>query len=623
MIESPKIFRLAIHDEPRVPRLVFPDQSQIARGDLRFASCYELSAPLRHTILKVRQAVLDCQQQNGFFTCPQGTTPQSIAEFLLCSYWLGLRNEPSLESVFSECIYRLLESQNATGQGITECSDDDSFTSTLLVYFALKLSGVSVADETMVSVKKYLLEKGGFQNLRGVASGYLALFGEIPFASNNGGSESSFSLNEKYYWNALMQRNVHRQLPLSEALVELHEPRTSQTKIDKLAYVQGKMKETVSEFWIKLKSGSLYHRSPKSPLSGKFASQSYRENFYSAMASDGPTGELNHCSDLQKMFERLKHESLDAVLMADIRLQAACLESLLLSGLPVDSVAITTAAKTLCQASLQEQSHAVKTSTLRAACLVREADCSDHSLPPPIQLLSNWDTERTLAEGHSWSELLVRSIPDRVCALLASQDRKGGWEHCPFATAEAVWALSSAGLDLSHRGMASAVRFFRHAQMTDGSWKADTAANRMMVTSKVIAAAGSLGLGLNDPLIVRGASWLIANQQPGGNWSAKTVESIDTITDEGLTSLRDTALVLCALIDCGYGADASVAIGIDFLLENDLSRAEAEMPDAAPLSLAQLCPLLRALCRWIAVEDNGPQEKDPATRSLELLSISD
>ena len=195
MIESPKIFRLAIHDEPRTPRLVFSDQSQITRGDLRFASCYELSAPLRHTILKVRQAILDCQQENGFFTCPQGTTPQSIAEFLLCSYWLGLRNEPSLETIFSDCIYRLLESQNAIRPGTTELSVNDPFTSTLLVYFALKLSGVSVADETMVSAKKSLLEAGGFQNLKGVARGYLALFGEIPFKGDSRCWESHFSSN--------------------------------------------------------------------------------------------------------------------------------------------------------------------------------------------------------------------------------------------------------------------------------------------------------------------------------------------------------------------------------------------------------------------------------------------
>lgn len=625
MIESPKIFRLAIHDEPFTPRLVFSDQPQIVRGSLRFASCYELAAPLRRNILKVRQTILDCQQENGFFTCPQGTTPRSIAEFLLCAYWLGLQVDPSLELIFTECVARLIESQDPSGRWPAEYSDVDPLTTTLLAYLALKLFAVSVAGETMVSARRFLMKSGGFKHLGGLAQGYLALFGEIPFEKLSAVSENEFSPNEEYYWKMLMQQHVHRQLCPSEALVELYVPCTTQTESWTLLCIQQKLNETFRKYWRKLKSKTLFKRVLESPPGDAISLNRYREIFYSAMANEGPAGELDHSPDLQKLLERLKNhtEGVDAVLMADVSLQAACLESLLLSGLPVDSVAVAKAAKTLGQASLPEQSHTAQTSGLRAACLVQQADCSDDSLPPPIQLLSRKDVQQVLFEKIPWAEQLVASIPERVCALLATQKRTGSWDHCPVATAEALSALSLAGLDLSHKRMAAALRFLRQSQRVDGSWHSDKAVNRIAATSIVIAAARSTGLASIDPLIVRGASWLIANQQPGGSWSDKTFESIDPLADEGFVSLSNTAVVLGALMDCKYGDNPSVALGIDFLLEADLLLAESDIAADSPMSLAELCPILRALCRWTAVENNRDKKKVPTSGSLELLSILD
>lgn len=625
MIESPKIFRLAIHDEPDTLRLIYADQAQIIDGDLRLASCYELSAPLRRTILQVRQAILDSQQENGFFTCAQETTPQSIAEFLLCSYWLGLRDKRSLEAIFSNCVDRLIASQEPNGRWPADFSDGDSFSSTLMVYLALKLSGVSISDPTMVSARKSLPQSSDFQQLQGVARGYLSLFGEATFPKNSGRCECSFSLNEKLHWQALMQQNVHRQLAPAESLVELHGLWRSQEKAWLPENLQGKILKSFHAIRRNVKNRSRFYSDPKSASMKGSSSKSYREKFYSVMASDGPVEESIHATELQELIERLKNgkDSLDAVLTSDVSIQVECLESLLLSGLAVDSSAINNAARTLFEASLHDQSHLFSTAALRAACLVRESHLPDESLPPSIQVISDKGTGQDCTEDKSWIALLVSSIPDYMRRLLASQSRKGSWRDCAVATAEAVLALSLAGMDLSHKRMVAAIRFLRKAQLPDGSWQSGEEGNRITVTSKAIVAAKSIGLGPNDPMIVRGARWLIANQQPGGSWLDNTAEAISPVADEGLTSLRHTALVLSALIDCGLEKDSSVSLGMDFLLETDLFQEVPGVPEELPLPLSQLCPILRALCRWAVVEDNGGEGPVSMSSSLGLLSPYD
>ena len=181
MIESPKIFRLEIQEEPFVPRVVYSDHAQSQHGMVRVASCHELSAPLRRTILKLRQKILDRQQEDGFFVCAEKTSPQSIAEVLLCSHWLGLQDESTLEPIFSECIARLLEMQGVSGCWTAESAGEDELSSTLLVYFALKRFGISTADRIMVSARQCLLKASGSAKLNHVARGYLALYGVLPF----------------------------------------------------------------------------------------------------------------------------------------------------------------------------------------------------------------------------------------------------------------------------------------------------------------------------------------------------------------------------------------------------------------------------------------------------------
>ena len=185
MIESPKIFRLENHEEPFAPRLVNFDHMPRQQRTLRVASCHELSAPLRRKILQLRQAILDRQQETGSFVCSGGTTPQSIAELLLCSHWLGLQEDPSWEPIFSACIDRLIDAQDSSGDRTEDTIDKDFLSSTLLIDFALERFGISTIDQAILPSRKYYLKTCGSANINHVARGYLALYGVLPFEKNS------------------------------------------------------------------------------------------------------------------------------------------------------------------------------------------------------------------------------------------------------------------------------------------------------------------------------------------------------------------------------------------------------------------------------------------------------
>ena len=136
----------------------------------------------------------------------------------------------------------------------------------------------------------------------------------------------------------------------------------------------------------------------------------------------------------------------------------------------------------------------------------------------------------------------------------------------------------------------------------------------------MLAAVRRGGIGRQDPLILQGADWLLANQHPGGAWS---VHSSDAQNDLASFSLYDTALSVVALIDCGYQHQASVSLGIDYLLEADIFPLDDELSEAVAVPLKHRCAVLHALSRWVPVEDNGSTCGQVALRPLGLLSVFD
>ena len=620
MTESLRIFRLEFPEERLTPRVVGTDEMPITNRGLRLTSSRELSAPLRRRIFIARQSIIDAQREGGEF---HSFSPQGTAEFLLTAFWLGLQDDPSLAVVFSECVDLLLESQRPSGRWGAESVDLASLDTTLLVYLALKLFGVSPADETMVAARRSFFSAGGFAQISSLTRGYLALFGQLPFESEIKKLEGLLSLDEAISWRRLMQRKLTRQLAPADALVELRSIDQSNAGSPVLVTLAQQSVRGFQTLWNRLRNRLGRQRRFSEHFEHVDKPPSCRTILYEAMGSEGPLGGMGRSPKLQDIFERLKDpvEGVNSIASTDIAIQADCLEAVLLSGMPVVSPSIAKAAHVLCQ-SWRQRSHKDQTAVLRVAGLVQQAECQNEMLPPPLHVATGGGQSTVGFETEQQIDRLVGDIPKRVASLRATQQRTGSWEGCPLATARALLALATVGIDLKCKKMVDAVRFLRRTQLADGSWQSVQQHAQTVTTAAVVAAAQHVGLAPQDPLIERGSCYLLATQQVGGGWSEQGVGS--DATDQNVSaSLEVTAQVLNALIDCGYASVPAVAMGIDFLFESDLFSHDADSEGDHCVSLTNVCAMLGTLCRWASLENNREGRRNSVARSLTLLAIHD
>ncbi len=119
------------------------------------------------------------------------------------------------------------------------------------------------------------------------------------------------------------------------------------------------------------------------------------------------------------------------------------------------------------------------------------------------------------------------------------QNRDGGWGafdrdndreflcHVPFAdhnamidpstpdlTARVLEMLGQFGRRLGDPAVDRGVAYMRRTQESDGSWFGRWGVNYIYGTWQALVGLAAVGVPTDDPLLVRGADWLVAHQQP-------------------------------------------------------------------------------------------------------------
>ena len=619
MIESPRIFRLEFPEERRTPRVVGIDDVAVAHRGLRVISCRELSASLRHCIFVARQSIVDAQRESGSFC---RVAPDEIAECMLTAFWLGLDEDPTLQGTFDECVEFLLDSQLPSGRWVASSAGGHATDPTLLVYLTLKLFGVTPHDERMISARHWIIKQGGLACASLIARGYLALFGQVPFEPGVEAIEGLRDDAEANAWRRLLRRRVHRQLVPADALIELRSCQQHSGRSASWVSVLNQWRDWFRA--IRCRLTNTFDRFGGRRVDFACATEnSARTICYQTMASEGPGSGMQRSEQLQNLFEQLKDpfDGLDSLASVDVALQARCLEAMLLSGMPVTSLPVVRATHVLRQAPLPH-SHSDETALLRVACLMRGAEWQNELFPPPLQVASPQSRSSADVEHQHEVDRLVSDIPRYLAAVRARQHRNGDWEGCPLATAHAISALSSAGVDLGCPKMAAAIRFLRRTQRKDGSWRAMHRHRVVSTTACVVAASLHAGIAPQDPLIERGVGFLRSTQQADGGWIEK---SCSTLCEEmeSTVSLEITGYVLSALIESGFASSAEVALGLDFLLESALFDPDSEIDADGRVSLIDTCTVLGTLCRWASFENNGESRDKSTALSATRLSIRD
>ncbi|MCH8042538.1 MAG: squalene--hopene cyclase [Planctomycetes bacterium] len=112
-----------------------------------------------------------------------------------------------------------------------------------------------------------------------------------------------------------------------------------------------------------------------------------------------------------------------------------------------------------------------------------------------------------------------------------------------------------------------AVAYLRETQEADGSWFGRWGVNYIYGTWQVLVGLRQIGLGVDDPMMVAGANWLLAHQQPCGGWG-ESPDSYDNprLRGQGPITASQTAWAVMGLIAAGRERTPAVARGVRSLL---------------------------------------------------------
>jgi squalene-hopene/tetraprenyl-beta-curcumene cyclase len=166
--------------------------------------------------------------------------------------------------------------------------------------------------------------------------------------------------------------------------------------------------------------------------------------------------------------------------------------------------------------------------------------------------------------------------------MLAMQNRDGGWGafdkdndaeflcRVPFAdhnamidpstpdlTARVLEALALWGATADQPHVQSAIAYLRRMHERDGSWFGRWGVNYIYGTWQVLVGLAAIGVPESDPLVRRGANWLLSCQQACGGWgeSADSYEHPE-LKGQGPCTPSQTAWALLGLM-AAHGARQS------------------------------------------------------------------
>jgi squalene-hopene/tetraprenyl-beta-curcumene cyclase len=188
--------------------------------------------------------------------------------------------------------------------------------------------------------------------------------------------------------------------------------------------------------------------------------------------------------------------------------------------------------------------------------------------------------DAAIARGREWIE--------------GMQSRDGGWaafdvnnleyylNNIPFSdhgalldpptedvTARCVSMLAQLGATLqSSKALAEGVSYLRRTQLAEGSWYGRWGLNYIYGTWSALCALNAAGVDHDDPVIRKGADWLLSIQNKDGGWGEDARSyRLDYSGFEGAPSTgSQTAWALLGLMAAGEVAHPAVAKGIEYLV---------------------------------------------------------
>ncbi|MFQ6117571.1 MAG: squalene--hopene cyclase, partial [Candidatus Bipolaricaulia bacterium] len=558
---------------------------------------------LERAITKAKEYLLDIQYPEGFWWGELESNVTIIAEYLLLTHFLGLKDGERWRKIANY----LLEQQREDGTWAIWHDGPGDLSTTIEAYFALKLAGVGPDRPELRRAREFILEQGGIPKARVFTKIWLSLFGQwrwedlplMPPELMLFPTWFPFNIYEFASWARgtivplliVLAERPTVPIPRWAGLDELYpEPRRPHYPAPRKRGGWGSL------FYLADRALRLYERVPWKPLRRRAIEEAERW-IIEHQEADGSWGgiqppwvyslialkTLGYTMDHPVMrrgfqgFESFAIEEDDTwrvqSCVSPVWDTALAMIALLDAGLPPDHPALVKAGEWLLEEQILESGGDWQIKMKSTECLPGGwAFEFENDLYPDIDdtavvMIALLRTE--LPEGGK-----RRALDRGLEWLLAMQSKSGGWgafdrdntkrfiTQIPFAdfgavldppsvdvTAHVLELLGWLGYDTASKPVRRSLAYVRREQEPDGPWFGRWGVNYIYGTGVVLPALRAIGERMDRPYIRRAVEWLVAHQNADGGWGETPASYRDpALRGRGPSTASQTAWALIALL---------------------------------------------------------------------------
>jgi squalene-hopene/tetraprenyl-beta-curcumene cyclase len=593
----------------------------------------EFTAKVDFTIGRAQQLLIKQQHAEGFWQAPLEANAEMNAEFIIFNRFMEIAPDPALDAKLKQL---LLDAQTADGSWTLFPGGPGDLSTSIITYFALKLTGMRAGDEPMMQARRWILSQGGIANAGTLARFYLAAMNQVTWDATpalpveitllpswfpvNMYELSSWARGTVFALMVLQVTRPVRTIDWREGALELYIQPPHFTK-----FATRKAKRLVSLRNVLSGADKLlraYNR--HHPKSLRARATRYAEKWLlDHQDANGSWGGIQPCYllsaiALKGLGYRNDHPVIVKALAASRELlwdrgetvmyqpcvspnwdTALAGKALLDSGIGGDHPALRAAAQWLVDHQIFKKGDwSIKRPALEPGGWAFEfyndwfPDVDDSAVILMV-LAATKDgdpaaRERAISRGAKW----VMGMQSRDGGFAAfDTDNDSKWiNEAPFADLEAandptcadltgrvLEMMAAVGYRTDHPVAQRAIAWLKRHQAADGSWWGRWGVSYIYGTAWALAGLRAIGVDLNEPWLRRAAAWLKSVQNADGGWGESCLADSDaTLKGRGNPTPSQTAWGLIGLLAAEDELSDAVMRGVAWLLErqNEAGRWE-------------------------------------------------
>jgi squalene-hopene/tetraprenyl-beta-curcumene cyclase len=583
----------------------------------------EALAKLDYAIERAQRSLIEKQDAEGYWHAPLEANAEMNAEFIIFNHFMDtvdVEQEAKLKKL-------LLDQQNADGSWSLFPEGPGHLSTSIEVYFALKLAGMRAGDEPMMQARRWILSQGGIENCGTLARFYLAAMDQVPWdATASVPVEVAllpnwfpFNMYELSSWArgttfALMILQATRpvvKVSHQDGVLELYIQPPHFTRFKQPRPKRALSLRTVFNLIDKVLRVYDHHN-----LKGLRArALAYAENWIvehqdangswggiqpcyllSAMALKA-LGYRNHHPVLKKAIDASRELVWD---LGDALLYMPCVspnwdtalaaKALIDSGIPGDHPALRGAARWLVEHQIFRRGDwSIKRPSLDPGgwafqfyndwypdvddsafilMVIAEAACDDSAR-----------RERAITCGATW----VMGMQSKDGGFAAFDvDNDSHWlNSLPLADVEAVTdpscadltgrvleMMAAVGYQQDHPVARRSIEWLRRNQQADGAWWGRWGVAYVYGTFSALSGLHAIGYDMKEPWIQRAVDWLKSKQNPDGGWGESPLADREpSWRGRGTSTASQTAWAIIGLLAGEDGAGEQLQRGVQWLVE--------------------------------------------------------